>query len=225
MKVRIFNGSNFNASKFTAILFSIFGAFFGLEHGVGEILQGNTPTPGLKIYAYSAPGLAFPFGREPALSVVHNYLISGILTIVFGLIIIIWSIKLLEIKFGGLGLLCLSIIFFLTGGGFGPFTTLIFAGIAALKIKSNYIWCKRLLPFGLRTFAAKLFPYVTILFLSWIPFELTLGYFFGISYPYPGYFLAYIFPVVMIINVLAAFSHDSLQEKNIFSNDCIDSHV
>ena len=213
MKVRIFNGSNFNASKFTAILFSIFGAFFGLEHGIGEVLQGNISTQGLKIYAYSAPGLAFPFGREPALSVVPNYLISGILSILLGLIIIIWSIKLIQIKFGGLGLLCISIILFLTGGGFGPFTTLIFASIAALKKNSNFIWWKRLLPFGFRTFIAKLFPYVTILFLSWIPFELILGFFFGIGYPYPGYLLAYIFPVIMFFTILTAFSNDSLQEK------------
>ena len=137
---------NFNASKFTAILFSIFGAFFGLEHGIGEILQGNISTPGLKIYAYSASGLAFPFGREPALSVVPNYLISGILSILLGLIIIIWSIKLIQIKFGAVGLLGLSIILFITGGGFGPFTTLIFASIAALKINSNFIWWKRLFP-------------------------------------------------------------------------------
>ena len=213
MKVRIFNGSNFNASKFTAILFSIFGAFFGLEHGIGEVLQGNISTQGLKIYAYSAPGLVFPFGREPALSVVPNYLISGILTILFGLIIIIWSAKLIQMKYGAFGLFGLSLILFLTGGGFGPFTTLIFASITALKKNSNFIWWKRLLPFRLRTFIAKLFPYVTILFLLWIPFELILGLFFGIGYPYPGYLLAYIFPFIIIINILTAFSHDSLQEK------------
>lgn len=213
MKVRGFIRSNFNASKLTAILFSVFGGLFGLEHGIGEILQGNISTPGLKIYAYSAPGLAFPFGREPALTVVPNYLISGILSILLGLIIIIWSIKLIQIKFGGLGLLCLSIIIFLTGGGFGPFTTLIFASIAALKINSNFIWWKRLLPFRLRTFVAKLFPWVTILFLSWIPFELILGLFFGIGYPYPGYLLAYIFPFIMVFTVLTAFAHDSLPEN------------
>ena len=213
MKVRIFNGSNFNASKFTAILFSIFGGFFGLEHGIGEILQGNISTPTLKIFAYSAPGLPFPFGREPALSIVPNYLISGIFTVLFGLIIIIWSAKLIQIKYGAFGLFGLSLILFLTGGGFGPFTTMILACIAASKIKSNFIWWKRLLPFGLRTFVSGLFPWFIILFLFWIPFEFILGFFFGIGYPYPGYLLAYVFPIIMIFTVLIAFAHDSLQEK------------
>lgn len=212
MKGRVFNWTN-NASKFTAILFSIFGGFFGFEHGIGEILQRNISTPGLKIYAYNAPGLPFPFGREPALSVVPNYLISGIFTILFGLIIIVWSAKLLKIKFGSLGLFGLSIILFLTGGGFGPFTTLIMACIAATKINSDFFWWKKRLPFGFRIFVAKLFPVFTILFLLWIPFEFVLGYFFGIGYPYPGYLLAYIFPIIMIFTVLTAFTHDSLPQN------------
>ena len=213
MKARIFDMTNFNASKLTTIIFGVFGGFFGLEHGIGEIIQGNISTPGLKIYAFLAPGLPFPFGREPALSIVPNYLISGILTILLGLIIILWSVKMTQIKYGAVGLFGLSIILFLIGGGFGPFTTMIFASIAASKINSNFIWWKRLLPFRLRTFVAKLFPWITILFLSWIPFELILGLFFGIGYPYPGYLLAYIFPFIMFFTILTAFAHDSLSEN------------
>jgi len=208
-----FNWTDLNASRLIATIFGIYGGFFGLEHGIGEVLQGNIITDGVRIYAYSAPGLPFPFGREPALTIVPTYLISGILTIFLGLIIMLWSLKMINYKFGSLGLFSLSIILFLVGGGFGPFTTLIFASISSSMINSKFYWWKRNIPLGIRTLLGKLCPWFTILFILWIPVEIILGICFRLGYPYPGYIFAYLFPIIMIINVLTGFAHDSIFEK------------
>jgi hypothetical protein len=209
----VINWTDLNASRLIATIFGIYGGFFGFEHGIGEVLQGNVPTDGVRIYAYSAPGLPFPFGREPALTIVPTYLISGILTIFFGLVIILWSVKMIKYKFGSLGLFSLSIILFLVGGGFGPFTTLIFASISGSMINSKFYWWKRIIPLGIRVFLGKLCPWFTILFISWVPIEIILGFCFRLGYPYPGYILAYLFPIIMIINISTGFAHDSIFEK------------
>jgi hypothetical protein len=69
---------NINASKILAMIFGIYGGIFGFEHGIGEILQGNSTIENIKFYAYKSPGLPFPFGREPAMTLIPIYLITGI---------------------------------------------------------------------------------------------------------------------------------------------------
>ncbi len=209
----VINWSNLNSSRFIATIYSIFAGFFGFEHGIGEILQGNVSTNSYRIYAYRAPGLPFPFGREPALTIIPNYLISGILTILFGLVIMVWSVKLIKYKYGALGLLFLATMLFLVGGGFGPFTTLIIASISASMIKSKFMLWKRFLPYWICFSLSKLYPWFTILFITWIPLEMFLGFFFGLGYPYPGFILSFTFPIILILNIIAGLAHDSLLEK------------
>lgn len=107
----------------TAIL-GIFSGLGGASHGPGEILQGNIAPSGIVIQAW--PELT-ALGGEPAMTIVPNFLITGVLAIVFGLLVAVWAAKFIQRKNGGLILILLSVIMLLVGGGIVP----PFFGIAA----------------------------------------------------------------------------------------------
>src|SRR3972149_5717371 len=90
----------------------------GVEHGVGEVLQGNVATSGFVIEAWN-PSSPF-FGEEPAFTIVPNVLVTGVLAIIVGILVILWSVAFLQRKNGGVVLLLLSITQFLVGGGIAP---------------------------------------------------------------------------------------------------------
>lgn len=54
---------------------------------------------------------------EPAMTIIPNFLLTGILAIIMGIIVTIWSAAYIERKNGGLILILLSIIMLLFGGG------------------------------------------------------------------------------------------------------------
>ena len=121
------------ALRVTASVFGVYAGLLGMEHGYFETLQGNVVLTGARIRASSAE-LPFPFGHEPAMTIVPNFLATGILAMIFGLLIVIWTAVFIQKKNGGVVLFLLSIVLFLVGGGFGPITLLITASIAAAGI-------------------------------------------------------------------------------------------
>ena len=93
----------------TRIAASILGIFAGLGggvfHGIGEILQGNVAPNGIYIQAW--PAMQATSG-EPAMTIVPNFLLTGILAIIGGIIVTIWAATFIERKNGGLVLILLS---------------------------------------------------------------------------------------------------------------------
>lgn len=68
----------------TRLLVSLLGLVVGLagiEHGVGEILQGSVSPAGLMFPSWPEAELMKVFNGEPAMSVIPNFLVSGILTV------------------------------------------------------------------------------------------------------------------------------------------------
>ncbi|MCJ7640190.1 MAG: hypothetical protein MUO70_10055 [Euryarchaeota archaeon] len=119
-----------------AILASALGIFAGLcgaSHGPGEILQGNVVPSELMIQAW--PRLT-ALGGEPAMTIIPSYLITGVLTIIFGVLLAVWAGKFIQHKSGGLILILLSIIMLLVGGGLVPPLFGIAAGVIAVLL--NY---------------------------------------------------------------------------------------
>ena len=119
-----------------AILASALGIFAGLcgaSHGPGEILQGNVVPSELMIQAW--PRLT-ALGGEPAMTIIPSYLITGALTIIFGVLLAVWAGKFIQHKSGGLILILLSIIMLLVGGGLVPPLFGIAAGVIAVLL--NY---------------------------------------------------------------------------------------
>ena len=109
--------------ELTRITASTLGVFFGLfsciNHGIFEILQGNKPTNGLVINAIGEMQKFWPEGTEPAFTLIPNFRMTGIASILVGIAIIIWSIWFLPGKHGRTVYLGLFILSFLVGGGMG----------------------------------------------------------------------------------------------------------
>jgi len=122
----------------TRVAASVIGIFAGLGggvlHGVGEILQGNIAPSGIMIEAW--PGLTAVSG-EPAMTIVPSFLVTGVLAIIFGLMVTVWAAALVQRKNGGLVLILLSIVLLLVGGGFFPPGFGVIAGIIGTRIKHS----------------------------------------------------------------------------------------
>ena len=116
---------------------SVIGAIAGLSggyHGFGEILQGNIAPSGIAIQAW--PGLT-ALGGEPAMTIVPSFLVTGVLTIISGLIVTVWAAALVQRKNGGLVLILLSVALLLVGGGFFPPGFGITAGIVGTRVNHS----------------------------------------------------------------------------------------
>ena len=75
------------ATRITAAALGTAAGIAGLEHGIFEILQGNVPTPGLVIASMGPPCIPEEAwnGCEPAMTILPNFLTSGILTVLISL--------------------------------------------------------------------------------------------------------------------------------------------
>jgi hypothetical protein len=79
---------------------SALGLSAGIEHGYLELLQGNTQPDSLFIASIGHP--EWVWNRcEPALTIIPNFYVTGILAIILGLITIIWSAFFIRRKRGG----------------------------------------------------------------------------------------------------------------------------
>ena len=104
----------------------------GLVHGIGEVVQGNVSTPGLFIPSWATGPIADNLGGEPGLTVIPNFLVTGILTITLASILIAVSARRAVAGPNGWALLALSTSMLLVGGGVGPPVIGLCAGAAAL---------------------------------------------------------------------------------------------
>jgi len=126
--------------RIVATTFGIIVALAGLEHGVGEILQGNVPPPGVVFESWPDSRFLEILSGEPAMSIIPNLLIAGVLTIFFSLALIAWSGAGMRTPYGGIGLILLSLILLLVGGGLGPPFMLLVVGLAATRIHRPLSW-------------------------------------------------------------------------------------
>lgn len=114
--------------KVAASALGIFTGLGGASHGPGEILQGNVAPSELAIKAW--PGLTALNG-EPAMTIVPSFLISGILTIIVGVLLAVWSAKFVSRRYSGLIIILFSIALLLVGGGIVPPLFGVAAGVVA----------------------------------------------------------------------------------------------
>ncbi len=120
-------------TRIAASVIGIFGGLGGASHGPGEMLQGNTAPDSLVIEAW--PELTALAG-EPAMTIIPNFLLTGVLTVIVGVIVAVWAAKFVQRKNGGLVLILLSIIMLLVGGGLFPPVFGVAAGIIGTRINS-----------------------------------------------------------------------------------------
>jgi hypothetical protein len=143
----------------TSVTVSTFGALAGIEHGIGEVLQGNVAPEGVMILSWPDSEMFEILSGEPAMTFVPNLLVTGILAILISLILLVWVTMFVERKHGGLVLILLSVVMLLVGGGFGPPIIGIIVGVAATRINAPLSWWRTHLYSGSRRFLAKVWPW------------------------------------------------------------------
>ena len=132
-----------NSSRIVTIVFGALAALAGLEHGLGEALQGNVRPGGLMILSWPDSSFFAILGGEPAMTVVPNLLVSGILTVLVSLVLLTWVVGFVHRRHGGLVLLAICAVLLLVGGGFGPPVLGTIVALTALRIRSPHAWAAR----------------------------------------------------------------------------------
>ncbi len=144
----------------TKITASTFGALLGIagiiNHGIFEILQGNTSTNGFFIEAIGEANRFWIYGTEGAFTIIPNFLLTGICVILTGLAIILWSLKYIQVKQGITVFFLLLVLLALVGGGIGFIIFFIPTWAFATRINKSLAWWKKLLPAQLRKTLSKL---------------------------------------------------------------------
>jgi len=155
----------------------------GLNHGIFEILQGNQPTNGPMINAIGPDHIMWTHGGEAAFTILPTFLLTGILAVLVGIMMIIWSVGYMDRRQGPLVFLLLNTLLFLFGGGIAaPIIICPAAGIAATRIHKPLAWWRKVLPEHIRPVLAKLWPYtLTIGVIS-----LLIGLYIAITGNFPG---------------------------------------
>ena len=149
-----------NATRINVATLGVIFGISGMTHGFAEILQGNTPTGGLFINAIAAGSswTRWSEGGEGAFTILPNFLITGILAMIFGFAIVVWSLGFAHKRYGPLVYLLLFILLFLVGGGIGQVPFFISAWAVSTRIHRPLHWWRNILPLAARQRLAQLWP-------------------------------------------------------------------
>lgn len=203
-----------SAAKKTISCFSFIMAFAGLEHGVGEVLQGSVKPDGWMIQSWTIPSFQILAG-EPAMTIIPNLLASGILTILFSLVFLTWANLFVHRKHGSMILILLSIIMLLVGGGFGPPFLGIILGAAATQLNHARTIRRDGAPHGFRRLLGSWWSWLlAIAIFSWLmmfPGVIILDHLIGVNDPY--LLIAAIFITALgslLLAIFAGYARDSL---------------
>ena len=150
------------ATRTVASTLGILVGLAGIEHGIFEMLQGNVATNDVMIEAIGFDQRFWTFGTERALTIVPNFLATGILAVIFGILVTTWSAKFVYKKHGATVLLALSVMLWLFGGGFAPIFMTMLAFITANRINKPLKWEQNVLSNNSRNFLSKLWPWSII---------------------------------------------------------------
>jgi len=214
---------NLNATRVIATTIGVFcGLFSGINHGIFEILQGNTPTDGYVIFAIGEAQRFWVEGHEPAFTIVPNFMLTGILSIIVGLALVIWSIWFLPTKHGRSVYLGLFILSFLVGGGIGQAFLLLPAWAFATRMGKPLTWWRKVLPRSHWPFLSRLWPVTLVLATvsMFITLEIGIfGLFPGLTDPERIQNISMIFlfsaAILYIVSFIAGFGHELLRtERN-----------
>lgn len=162
------------ATRAAAVGLGIYAGLLAIVHGIFEILQGNTAIDPMIIQAMgsSCQPDAVWHACLPALTLVPNFLVSGIVTVFLGAALVVWSLARAALKFGGIGMMLLSLGLLLLGGGFVPAYMGLLGGIAATQIRRD----ARGGAAGLARFLGRLWPTILLVLLAWFPLSWLLGW-------------------------------------------------
>jgi hypothetical protein len=199
-----------NARRIVASTFGVAAGIAGVEHGIFEVIQGNVPPDGIVIASMGPPCVPEDVWNacEPAMTLIPSFLISGILSIIIGVLVAVWAAVFVQRRHGGLILIVLSIALLLIGGGFFPPAIGIVAGVVGAKIHSPLNWWReRRLSAGVRVLSA-LWPWVLVVFMVWVFGQWIIGYFYNDWLVENGYLILILVIGPLVLSPFAALAHD-----------------
>lgn len=168
---------DWNATRVIATTVGVIFGFSGMNHGFFELLQGNTPTENFVIQAIGEAQRFWTLGTEEAFTILPTFLLSGLLSILVGLTIIIWSLWFLPTKHGRTVFLGLFILLFLVGGGIGQIVFFIPAWAFASRMDKPLTWWGKVLPRSIRPFLSNFWIVTLVLASAAILFGLEIAIF------------------------------------------------
>jgi hypothetical protein len=210
-----------SATRVIAATAGVLCGISGLEHGFFEILQGSTAPDAVLISAIGPANRFWPGGTETALTIIPNFLITGILAMLASLMVIIWSAAFIQRKHGALIFLLLSLAQFLVGGGFAQIFLVVVTAAAATQINDPLNWFRAIFPVSVRRWLAKLWLWLLVIFVlvfssaifaaifGYIPIVSSLFSVRGSDLTGFLYALGYVMLVLLPLTFLAGFAYDS----------------
>lgn len=172
------------AARLMVSTFGAFAAVMGIEHGIGEMLQGSVKPDGWFILSWPDSKFFEILSGEPAMTVIPNMLITGVLAVIFSLAYLAWATWYVDRKNAGLAMMLLAIPMLLFGAGLFPPVLGLLIGFAAWRFsKAGKAREKSVSP--LQRTLASLFPWAygacLLAWLTMFPGVPLLNHFFGVE--------------------------------------------
>jgi hypothetical protein len=202
------------ATRITAAALSVYAGILGIEHGVFTLLQGNVAPNGLLFNAIGPPCQAETVWHAclPAMTLVPNLRITGLLTIIIGLLAVVWAVAFVQKPHGGWVLIALFAALLLVGGGFVPAFIGWAAGVTATRLHASSDQVRLSRFRGVGRFLAALWPWTLVFLFVWLPGGWLLGHIFGEAMLRWGFVLFFLFDLVMpLLTALSGRAHDVLE--------------
>jgi hypothetical protein len=160
--------------RVTTAFLGIYAGLIAIQHGIFESLQGSRAPDGLMFNAIGPPCQpeAVWHACFPAMTLIPNLLVTGIVTVVMGATLMLWALFFVQHRYAGWILGILSILLLLVGGGFVP----VFIGMVA-AIASRGLGRSAERP--RLAFLAAFWPWPLVVMALWLPGSWLLGHFFG----------------------------------------------
>jgi len=170
-----------HATRVAVSTIGVYAGLLGALHGYFELLQGDVAPNGMRINAIGAPcqGSLVWHACLPAMTIVPNFLTTGILAIVISLMALVWEARFVQQKNASLILILLSVLMLFVGAGFIPPFAGIVAGVVGFRINAPSPVIQTFHQGTGLNLLAKLWPWTLIAFIVWSIGGWILGYLFN----------------------------------------------
>jgi hypothetical protein len=203
-----------NATRLTVSTFGAVAALAGMEHGIGEVLQGNVAPDGVMILSWPESEFFGILAGEPAMTIIPNLLVTGLLAILVSLAFLALTTMFIGRKHAELVLILLSIVLLLVGGGFGPPILGIIVGLTATRIGAPLTWWRTHGSGGFGRMVEELWPWsfgaALAAWLLLMPGLSILDYFFSVLIPDGAVYMTALAAFgLLLTTIVTALAHDA----------------
>ena len=198
------------ATRIAASALGVYAGLLGMVHGLYEVLRGEFRPESLIFNAIGPPCVASETASAclPAMTVIPNFQVTSLLTILVGLTMVGWAAAFIHRKHGGLVMVLLSISLLLVGGGFIPPIIGLLSGAIASRINAALFWRRPLFSERASHNLVRLWPWTLVVYFSWILLQLMIGPVFTEFVLKNGSLFLFIEFGLLVLVVLSAFTFD-----------------